>query len=86
MIMKNAFRKTFKTFKYLAIPFTVLFWIYMIYDDFIFIEKYGLRFEYIGSWFLWYSIYFLAFALYFWIISSAMILIYHKLIKRTNVT
>jgi hypothetical protein len=77
--MKNAFKKSLKIFKYLSIAFTVSFWIYMIYDDYIFIEKNGLRPEYIGDWFLWYLIYFVGFALYFWIVSSIIILIYHKL-------
>jgi len=84
--MKNAFKKTFKIFKYLAIIFTVVFWIYMIYDDFIFIEKYGLRLEYIGLWFIWYFIYFLGFAFYFWVIASVIILVYHKVVKRTKLT
>ena len=84
--MKNAFKKTFKIFKYLAIIFTVIFWIYMIYDDFIFIEKYGLRLEYIGLWFMWYFVYFLGLAFYFWIIASVIILVYHKVVKRTKLT
>ena len=86
LTMKNAFKKTFKIFKYLAIIFTVVFWIYMIYDDFIFIEKYGLRLEYIGLWFIWYFIYFLGFAFYFWVIASVIILVYHKVVKRTKLT
>jgi hypothetical protein len=84
--MKNSFRKAFTIFKYLSIIFTVAFWIYMVNDDYVFIEEYGITFEGIGLWFLWFFGYFLAFTFYFWIISSAIILIYHKLIKRTKVS
>jgi hypothetical protein len=82
--MKTSFKKTLKTFKYLAIIFSVVFWIYMIYDDYIFIEKYGLRLEYIGGWFLWYFVYLLGFSFYYWGIASIIILIYHKFVKRTK--
>jgi hypothetical protein len=83
--MKNSFKKTLKIFKYLAMIFSVVFWIYMIYDDFIFIEKYGLRLAYIGLWFLWYFVYLLGFAFYFWVIASIIILIYHKFVKQTKI-
>ena len=84
--MKNTLGRTFRVFKYLAIIFTVVFWIYMIYDDFIFIEKYGLRLEYIGLWFIWYFVYLFEFAFCFWIITLIIILIYHKVVKRRKVT
>lgn len=83
--MLTSFKIALKVFKYLSILFTVVFWIYMIYDDCIFIEKYGLELEDIGSWFLWYLIYFLGFAFYFWVLCSAAILIYYKLIKAKRV-
>jgi len=83
--MKNSFKKTLKIFKYLAMIFSVVFWIYMIYDDFIFIEKYGLRLADIGHWFLWYFVYLLGFAFYFWVIASIIILIYHKFVKQTKI-
>jgi len=86
LTIKNAFLKSLKIFKYLSIIFTVAFWIYMIYDDYIFIEKYRLSLEYIRLWFLWYLVYFLGFAIYFWIINSVIILVYYKLIKRTKVS
>lgn len=57
----------------------------MVYDDYIFIEKYGVTLEGIGLWFLWYFVYFLGFALCFWVISAAIILIYYQSIKRTEV-
>jgi hypothetical protein len=83
--MKNSFGKALNIFKYLSIVFTVLFWIYAIYDDYVFIEKYGLRLDALGLWFVWYLVYFLAFTLYYWVISSSFIFIYHKLANRTKV-
>jgi hypothetical protein len=84
--MKTSFKKALKLFKYLAIIFSVVFWIYMIYDDYIFIEKYGVNLEGIWLWFLWYFVYFLGFTFYYWAIGSLMILVYHKLIKRTKIS
>ncbi len=80
--MKDAIRKALRIFCYLSILFTVLWFPYMFYDDYIFIEKYGLSLEGIGIWLLWYFAYFIAFSLYYWLISTVLILIYYKLVKR----
>jgi hypothetical protein len=80
--MKTSFRKTFKLFTYLSILFTVIFWIYMINDDYVFVEKYGIDVEDIQQWFMWYLGYFLGFTFYFWVISSLLIIMYHQIIKR----
>ncbi len=80
--MKNYFKKAFNMFKYCCILFTILFWIYMIYDDYIFIEKYGITLKLIGMWFLWYIVYFIGFAFYYWGIISTIILINNKIIQR----
>jgi hypothetical protein len=80
--MKTNFKTALKIFKYLAVIFTILFWIYMIYDDYIFVEKYGITMEGIGMWFMWYLVYFMGFTFYFWTISSIIILIKNKIIKQ----
>ncbi|HOY96679.1 MAG TPA: hypothetical protein PK509_13125 [Catalimonadaceae bacterium] len=82
--MKTTFLKTLRIFKYLAIAFTVILWIYMIYDDWIFIEEYVFRLVYFGLWFLYYVVYLLGFSFYFWAVASIAILGYHKLWKRSN--
>ena len=82
--MKNAFGKALRIFCYLSIAFTLLWFPYMFYDDYILIEKYGISLEGIGIWFLWYCAYFIGFSLYYWLISTVLILIYHKLIKRNS--
>lgn len=83
--MKDSFKKTLRLFKYLSIVFTVAFWIYMIVDDYVFIDKYGVTMKGIGLWFLWFLVYFLAFAIYYWTICTAAIVIYFKIIKRVKV-
>ena len=80
--MKQNFKFALKIFKYLSIIFTISFWIYMIYDDYIFVEKYGITMEGIGMWFMWYLGYFIGFTFYFWTISSIIILIKNKIIKQ----
>jgi hypothetical protein len=54
----------------------------MIYDDWIFVEKYGVKLEDFWYWFLWYFGYcFIAFTVYYWIIVSAGVVVYIKLQK-----
>lgn len=81
--MEASFRKAFKVFKYLSILFTVAYWIYIVIDDFVFIEKYWNTYwlEYLSGWTIYFLVYFLGFSFYFWIISVMLILIYHKIIK-----
>ena len=84
--MKNSFKKALTIFKYLAITFSMAYWVSIIIDDWVFIEKYWAEqwVEFIGRWFLWFSIYFLAFSIYYWITLTVIILIYFKLILRTK--
>ncbi|MFM1999081.1 MAG: hypothetical protein RL204_1028 [Bacteroidota bacterium] len=80
--MKLGFKKALIIFKYLSAIFTVVFWIYVIYDDYIFIEKYGWSFPLFGAWFIWFLMYFIAFAVYFWMLSSVVIIVRHLIVKR----
>lgn len=82
--MKDSFKKALTFFKYLSILFSVGFWIYMIIDDWCFIEKYWDTnwLESIGIWILYFIAYFLAFTFYYWLTASVIILVYHKIIKR----
>jgi hypothetical protein len=82
--MKNTFLRTLRIFKYLAIAFTLILWVYMIYDDYIFIEKYGFSLEYFGLWFMYYVVYLLGFSFYFWAVASIAILGYHTIWKRSK--
>ena len=82
--MKSGFKKAVNVFKYLAILFTIIYWTYIIIDDWGFIEKYWTEKwdEYIGGWFVLFLIYFLGFTLYYWGIAAIIILVYYKLILK----
>jgi hypothetical protein len=84
--MKIGFKKALTIFKYLTILFTIVYWIGIIIDDCVFIEKYWSErwVEFIRGWFVWFSIYFFAFSIYYWITATIIVLIYFKLIHRTK--
>lgn len=84
--MKNSFKKALKLFKYLSILFSIIYWIYIIYDDWHFIENYWDTnwLQYIGIWIMYFIAYFLAFTFYYWLTASIVILVYHKIIKRNR--
>jgi hypothetical protein len=81
--MKASFRKALKLFKYSTILFSIVYWIYIVIDDYVFIENYWTTnwAEYLGLWTLYFLVYFLAFSFYFWLITTTIILTYHKIIK-----
>ncbi len=81
--MKNAFTKALKIFKYLFILFTFLYWIGVIIDDWTFIENYWETnwIDYLKIWSLYFLVFSLVFSFYYWIISSVIILVFHKIIK-----
>lgn len=84
--MKNSFKKTLAVYKYLSVLFSTGYWIYVIIDDFHFIEKYWRThwWDYLLIWTSYFLVYFIAFSIYFWLTSATIIFIYHKLIKRLN--
>lgn len=81
--MKASFHKALKVFKYLAILFTVTYWIYTVIDDYVFIEKYWETqwLAYLSGWTVYFLAYFIIFSVYFWIITSILIFFYHKVIE-----
>lgn len=72
-----------KIYALLAILYTLVYWPYVIYDDWGFIEKYWAEHwaMYLLIWISWYLIYFLGFSIYYWVISYLTNLIYTKLLK-----
>jgi len=84
--MKTSFKKAFKIFKYLLVFFSIVFWVYMVIDDFVFIEKYWEKkwVEYLATWMLFYLVYLLIFSFYYWGITSLGVFVYHKLFKRNK--
>ncbi len=81
--MKKKFKTAWKVYLILLTILSVIFWGYMIYDDWIFVEKYGISLDMVWNWFLWYLGYcFITLTIYYWILVSTGILIYRKLVKR----
>jgi hypothetical protein len=86
--VKDAFKPAWKIFKYLSVLFSVIYWIAIVIDDYVFIEKYWTMANwawlgYIGLWILYFVFYFLAFSFYFWVAAAIVIVVYRKLIKRS---
>jgi hypothetical protein len=79
--MKSSFKTALKIYKYLIIVYSFIYWIYIVIDDFVFIEKYGLTFKGFGIWLVYYLIFLIGISIYFWTIVSVLIFIYHKIIK-----
>lgn len=82
--MKHGFSKAGKIFKYLSILFTLGYWIFIVVDDWVFIEQYWTDSwdKYIEIWFRWFLVCFFAFAFYYWLLSLIIIFIYYKLILK----
>jgi hypothetical protein len=79
--MNKSFKTTSIIYKYLIIIFSIIYWIYIVIDDLVFIEKYGLTFQGFGIWFFYYLAFLLCVSIYFWVIITILIFIYHKIIK-----
>lgn len=82
-MMKKTFLITWKIYKYLILIYSIIYWILIIVDDWVFIENYWSEnwLNYIAGWTLWWFIFGLGLSLYFWGILSVTIVIYHKLLK-----
>ncbi|GBL34660.1 hypothetical protein EMGBS15_02550 [Filimonas sp.] len=84
--MKSAFKQSLKIFKCLAFLFSIVYWIYMPIDDYYFIKNYWSTHwkQYIETWSLYYMIFLLGFAFYYWLFASILILVYFKIFKRKS--
>ena len=81
--MKKDYKIALKIYKYLVIIFSIIYWVYIIIDDWLFIKKYWNTnwLEYLGIWTLWFLVYALILTLYYWALATLIILINHKIIK-----
>jgi hypothetical protein len=81
--MKDLLRQTFKIYKYFSLAFFLAYSIYIVMDDYIFIEKYWESYwlEYLGLGIIYFLMYFLVFSFYFWIVAIGAIFVYSKIIK-----
>lgn len=82
--MKHSIKTALKIFIYLAIAFTVAYWIYIVIDDWIFVTKYWSEnwLDCLAVWTVYFLSYFVVFSFFYWIIALSIILIYHKIILR----
>jgi hypothetical protein len=82
--MKNSFKKALKIYKYLAVFFSIIYWVYIVIDDYGFIERYWPNnlLEYLGLWMVYFLMYFIGFSFYYWVAAIVVVLIYHKIIKQ----
>lgn len=82
--MIDSFKIALRYFKYAAMLFLISYSIYIIYDDYVFIKKISSFSDFVSTlavelW--WLMSYFIGLSIYYWLIASAVILIYHKLYK-----
>ncbi len=75
--MKKYFLAALKIFKFLAIVNTIIFWPYIIYDDWGFWLKYGRNHwqEYLEMDFLYWIAYLFTLGIYYWVIATGFILL-----------
>jgi len=81
--MKKDFIKALHVFKYVFIVFSIIYWVYIVIDDWVFIEKYWPEnwLMSIGLWALYFLVYSLILSFYFWVIASLFIVIRRKIKK-----
>jgi hypothetical protein len=80
--MKASFKLALKIFYYLAIAFTIVYWVYIVIDDWIFATDYWSVnwLDCLAVWTIYFLFYFLNFSFLYWISAFAIIFIYHKII------
>jgi len=81
--MKKAFSIALSIFKYILIVFGIFFMIWMVYDDWSLIQRYGATHLplYLVIWFCWFLLFALWISIYYWGIAFLLILIYYKVFK-----
>ncbi len=84
--MGKDFRKALRLFKYLAALFSIAYWVYIVIDDFIFIEKYWTEnwLMYLRIWATFYLVYLIMFSCCFWFLSTVVILIRKQIYPYSN--
>jgi hypothetical protein len=78
--MRNLFKKAWLIYLFALLTWSIAFWAYMIWDDWVFVEKYEFKARMLLSWLSWYLVYSLGVSIYFWVAATAGIVIYSRLI------
>lgn len=65
--MRKSFKKALTLYKYLFILFSIVYWIYIVIDDWVFIEEYWDTnwLQYIQIWTMYFIAYVLTFSFYY---------------------
>jgi len=82
--MKKTISFALRIYK-IIVPLSIfIFCVYMVVDDYMFIEKYWEVnwTEHLGLWLMYLLVFFVVLSIYYWVFSLAIIFTYHKLIKR----
>ena len=85
--MKASIKKAFTCYKYAALLFTVIYWVYLLIDDWIFIKKYSAsmstieKLDHLAVWMMYFAVYFLSFTFYYCLITLVSVFVYHTWIK-----
>ncbi len=76
--------KTLRLYKYSSIIFIIIYWVYIIIDDYNFIVNYWNTnwIDYIKIWSIYFLIYFVLFTIIFCSISLIILFCYYKIHKR----
>lgn len=77
--MKSSIKIAVKLYKYLFVLYLIAFWVYIIIDDYVFIEKYWSTrwLEYIGGWFIYFLLFFIGLSIYYWVTTMVLIIFLH---------
>lgn len=75
--------KTWKVYKVLILLFSIIYWIGIVIDDWVFIEKYWSTNwdSYILTWSAWYFLYLIYFSILFWLIGGVISLVVYLYTK-----
>lgn len=81
--MEKSLSRAIKVFKYLFVLFSLVFWIGMVIDDWVLVEKYWKEnwLMYLGAWFVYYVMYSFVFSCIYWSAASVFIWLNHKVFR-----
>ncbi len=82
--MDKALLKALKLFLWLSILFFAGYWLYALYDDYELIARYGFDIKFVLIWLLYFLPFFSCFAVIYWLAVTAVLLLYYKIIRRSD--
>ena len=81
--MKQAFQRAFRWYLRIGALVSLVFWVFMIYDDWIFVEKYELSAHSVWLWIRFYVAYVIVgFSICYWLPVCIIMAVYWKWRRR----